>query len=203
MSRVDEVFEIEDLRVLELVNNPTRLRIFRHLAEPRTVKEVAEAMGVPVTRLYYHVGLLEEVGVIQAVETRKVGAMIEKLYQCVAGTFRPSAKLLEGSNDVGRVAKAAANAVISGARVDAEQGLFHHFEALAEGKERSEQYPGSISRTVRTMTREQARDFVAQLEEFVTEWGRDTDEEDPDDVEEYAFSVVFFPLAESGGGGPR
>lgn len=198
MSKIDEVFEIEDLRVLELVNNPTRLRIFRHLAEPRTVKEVAEAMAVPVTRLYYHIGLLEEVGVIEVVETRKAGAMVEKLYQCVAGTFRPSAKLLEGSDDVERVAKAAANAVVSGARLDAEQGLLHHFEALVAGKARSETYPGSLSRTVRTMTREQALSFVEQLEEFVTEWGRDSNEEDSEGLEEYALSVVFFPLADSG-----
>lgn len=197
MSKVDEVFEIEDLRVLELVNNSTRLRIFRHLAEPRTVKEVARAMGVPVTRLYYHFGLLEEVGVIEVVETRKVGAMVEKMYQCVAGTFRPSAKLLEGADDVGRVAKAAANAVISGARLDAEQGLFHHFEALADGKVRSEEYPGSISRLVRTMTREQALDFVVQLEEFVSDWGHGSEDEEDDGQEEYALSVVFFPLADS------
>ncbi len=195
MGKIDEVFEIEDVRVLEVLNNPTRLRILRHLEEPTTVRAVADAMAVPVTRLYYHFGLLEDLGVIEVVETRKAGAMIERLFQCVAGTFAPSPKLYENNEDLGRVARASADAILDGARLDAEQGLFHHFEALAEGKEKSDKYPGTISRSVRLMSREEANEFAAELEELVSKWGRGSSEEEERGDEEFALSLVFFPLA--------
>lgn len=195
MGKADEVFEIEDLRVLEVLNSPTRLRIFRNLEEPKTVREVADAMAVPVTRLYYHFGMLQDVGVIEVVETRKVGAMIEKLYQCVAGTFRPSPNLFLKTDDPGRVARASANVVLDGARLDAEYGLVRHFEAIANGQDRAESYPGTISRSVRLMTRQEASEFASRLEELVAEWGHSTTDADVEGAEDYTLSIVFFPLA--------
>ena len=82
-----EVLEVEDIGLFEALNNPIRFRIIRHLQEPRSVKEVAELFGVPPTRLYYHFNMLEEAGVISVVETRKAGAMLQKLYQVRARRF--------------------------------------------------------------------------------------------------------------------
>lgn len=190
MSHNDGVMEIDDIAVLEILNNSTRLKILSNLEEPSSVKAAAEAMGVPTTRLYYHIKLLEEAGLIEVVETRKVGAMIERLYQSVADTFRPGQALFEKSGDLKRLAKVTADIVLDGARLDAETGLVRHLEAMAEGKKRSE-LPGTLSRSVRSMSPATAADFERRLEELIDEWSSSDSDED---AEEYSLSIVMFPV---------
>lgn len=191
MSQSDGVMEIEDIGVLEILNNSTRLKILSNLEEPSSVKAVAGAMGVPTTRLYYHINLLEEAGLITVTETRKVGAMIERLYQCVADTFRPGQALFEKSGDLKRLAKVSADIVLDGARLDAETGLLRHFEAMAEGKGRSDLHPGTVSRSVRKMSPETAADFERRLEELIDEW---SSSESDEEGEEFSLSIVMFPV---------
>lgn len=191
MKDSDGVMEIDDIAVLEILNNSTRLKILSNLEEPSSVKVVAEAMGVPTTRLYYHINLLEDAGLIRVVETRKVGAMIERLYQTVADTFRPGQALFENSGDLERLAKVAADIVLDGARLDAETGLLRHFEAMAEGKKRSELHPGTVSRSVRSMSHASAAEFLKRLEDLVDEW---SSTDSGEDAEQFALSIVFFPL---------
>ncbi len=189
MNDSDGVMEIDDIGVLEILNNSTRLRILSNLEEPSSVKAVAEAMGVPTTRLYYHVNLLEDAGLIKVIETRKVGAMIERLYQSVADTFRPGQALFEKTEDLKRLAKVTADIVLDGARLDAETGLLHHFEAMAEGKKRSD--PGTVSRSVRKMSQATAAEFERRLEELIDEWSVSESDED---AEEFSLSIVMFPV---------
>jgi AcrR family transcriptional regulator len=49
----------------------------------RTVKELAEALGVPPTRLYYHVKILEHAGLIEVVERRMVSGIEERTYRAI------------------------------------------------------------------------------------------------------------------------
>lgn len=191
MSDDDGVMEIDDIAVLEILNNSTRLKILSNLEEPSSVKAVAKAMEVPATRLYYHINLLEDAGLIRVVETRKVGAMIERLYQSVAETFRPGQALFENNGDLERLAKVTSNIVLDGARLDAERGLLRHFEAMAEGKKRSELHPGTVSRSVRSMSPATAADFLGRLEALVDEW---SSSDSDDDAEEFSLSIVMFPV---------
>ncbi|CAN5843082.1 hypothetical protein BH23ACT4_BH23ACT4_04710 [soil metagenome] len=191
MSDTDRVMEIDDIGVLEILNNSTRLKILSNLEEPSSVKTVAEAMGVPPTRLYYHINLLEDAGLITVIDTRKVGAMIERLYQASADTFRPGQALFEDSADLERLAKVTADIVLDGARLDAETGLLRHFEAMAEGKTRSELHPGTVSRCVRAMSPATAADFLRRLEELVDEW---SNSDSDDDAEDFSLSIVMFPV---------
>ncbi len=62
-----DVMDVEDLRVLEAMNNPLRLKILNQLTEPRSVKEVADVLHLLPTRLYYHINALERVGVVRVV----------------------------------------------------------------------------------------------------------------------------------------
>lgn len=187
------VFEIDDIGVLEILNNATRLKILSNLEEPSSVRSVADAMGVPVTRLYYHVNLLEGAGLIKIVETRKVGAMIERVYQSVADIFRPGRAIFDDNEDLERLAKVTSSIVLDGARLDAEVGLLRHFEAMAQGKTRSELHPGTVSRSVRSISKAKAEEFAKRLEDLVDEWSR-TVSESGEEVEEFSLSIVFFPL---------
>lgn len=191
MDKDNGVMEIDDIAVLEILNNSTRLKILSNLEDPSSVKAVAEAMEVPATRLYYHINLLEDAGLIRVVETRKVGAMIERLYQSVADTFRPGQGLFENNGDLERLARVTTDIVLDGARLDAERGLLRHFEAMAEGKERSELHPGTVSRCVRAMSPATAADFLKRLEALVDEW---SSSESDEDAEEFSLSIVMFPV---------
>ncbi|MBX6342634.1 MAG: helix-turn-helix transcriptional regulator [Thermomicrobiaceae bacterium] len=80
-----DVFVIRDLETLRAVSDPLRLRLFELLrGGPRTVKQLAAALDLPPTRLYYHVGQLEAHGLVRVVDTRVVSGIIEKRYQATA-----------------------------------------------------------------------------------------------------------------------
>ena len=72
--------------------------------EPRTVHQVAESLGVPFTRLYYHIKMLEKHNLIRVVDVVQLaGAIEEKYYQVTARQFTISRNLLTfdpaGKND--------------------------------------------------------------------------------------------------------
>jgi DNA-binding transcriptional ArsR family regulator len=68
---------------------PLRVELLRLLAQPRGIRELAEAQMV-----HYHVKALEAAGLVRAVEQRRVRALTETLYQAAAETLAPSAELL-------------------------------------------------------------------------------------------------------------
>lgn len=188
-SRPDYL-EVEDVAVFEALNNATRLRILRYLDEPRSIREVAELLDVPPTRLYYHFNLLEELGIIEVVETRKVGAMLQKVYRGVAKGFRPSPKMSQGDHEPHELAKATAGVVLDGARVDAEEALTRHFEKARSGDETKS--AGSMARSVAFMTRRQAEAFKEKIEVFLEE---EFDSHDEEEGSLYSFTYAFFPVA--------
>lgn len=185
---------IDDLRALEAINSPTRLRILYQLVEPTTVREIADRLGVPVTRLYYHINALEEVGLIEVVETRKSGARLQRVYRAVAKQFQPGPELLENAEDPERVAEAAAGTVLDGARVDAVAGLTQHIEAISRGEDPP---AGAMGRSVVRLNPKDAERFAERLKEFVDEMSEQEDR----GGEEYALSFVFFPLGGVKGSG--
>lgn len=188
-----EFMEVDDPAVFEILNNTTRMRILRYLENPHSIREVAEMLDVPVTRLYYHFNLLEEAGIIAVVETRKVGAMLQKVYRAVAHGFRPSSQLAKGDREPHELAKITSGAVLDGARVDAEEGLTRHFQEQRDGVDR--ETPGTLGRSIAFMTDEQALAFKSRVLELLEEFdGLDESQGRP-----YGFTYVFFPLAGSEG----
>ncbi len=82
---------IEDLATLRLLSDPLRLRLIEQLGgQPTTVKVLAQAMGIKPNRLYYHVNLLEEHGLIRVTDTRLVSGIVERTYGLVARHFAVS-----------------------------------------------------------------------------------------------------------------
>jgi DNA-binding transcriptional ArsR family regulator len=185
-----EVMEFEDIEALELLNSPIRVRILRHLLEPASVKEVADNLGVPTTRLYYHVNLLEEAGIVAVVETRKVGAMLQRIYRTTARNFRPSPRLPQSGRDPAELARIAVGVVLDGARVDAEEALAAHFEHVRD--ESLDEVHGAFGRNITFFTEEEAETFAEKLGRFVEE---EFDNEDSREGKEYGLTFAFFPLA--------
>jgi DNA-binding transcriptional ArsR family regulator len=93
----DDVFLIDDLETLRLLTQPLRLRLLEALRtspEPLTVKELAADLGTPQTRLYHHVNLLEEHGLIRVAQTRLVSGITEKRYAATAARIGVDRSLL-------------------------------------------------------------------------------------------------------------
>lgn len=82
-------YVLDDPAKIAVLAKPVRGRLLTLIhRQPRTVKQLAEAMEVPVTRLYYHLNLLVEAGLIRVVATRKAGAQTESAYAVTARSFR-------------------------------------------------------------------------------------------------------------------
>lgn len=93
-----EIHIIADLATLQVVADPLRLRILEQLRrEPQTVKQLAAALDVPQTKLYYHIKLLEEHGLIRISQTRVVSGIIEKQYGITAYRLSVERTLLSPS----------------------------------------------------------------------------------------------------------
>ena len=90
MAEVDpkDVLVISDAAALRAVSHPLRLRILEdlraHAGAPRSVKEIAAALNSSQTKLYYHVNLLVEHGLIRVAETRLVSGIVERRYRLTA-----------------------------------------------------------------------------------------------------------------------
>lgn len=181
-----QVMEIDDIHVFAVMNNRFRQRIMRELVEPKSVKSLAESLDVPVTRLYYHVNQLADVGLIVVVEERKAGAMIERIYQTPARSFRPGEKLLESGGDPVEMARIAAAVVLDPARFDAEAMLAREFETGMP-----DDFPANLGRGQATMSRSRADEFAKRLDELMR--ALEGDDED-DDAIDFSFSFVFAPM---------
>jgi hypothetical protein len=76
------------LPVLTRVLTGVRAQLLNRLIEaPLTIQALAAEFTLPVTRLYYHVHLLEEHGLVRVVAEHPAGGTIEKVYRATARQF--------------------------------------------------------------------------------------------------------------------
>jgi len=62
--------------------DPLRIRLWEWLAEaPRSARQLADRAGLPADRLYYHLGQLEQAGLIEVTEYRPLArGKVERVY---------------------------------------------------------------------------------------------------------------------------
>jgi DNA-binding transcriptional ArsR family regulator len=87
---------LANVETIKVVADERRLAILRILQQPATVKELAAQLGIPSAKLYYHVNLLEQHGLLRVVATQVVSGIIEKRYQVTARQLRIRNPLLAG-----------------------------------------------------------------------------------------------------------
>ena len=106
-AQLPERVELDTMEALLALDSPQRLRLVEALADPRSAKEAAQRLGVPVTGLYYHLDRLLEHGIIQVVEERPARPVPERVFQITGKSFVPSASFLEDHGEEGLAAAAA------------------------------------------------------------------------------------------------
>ncbi|HUQ39691.1 MAG TPA: winged helix-turn-helix domain-containing protein [Acidimicrobiales bacterium] len=85
----DDTLVIDDLATLRAFADPLRHRIIALLDRPRSVRDLAERLERPADRLYYHLRLLEQHGLIQPVE----GGNGERRYRASARSISVDGRL--------------------------------------------------------------------------------------------------------------
>jgi len=185
-------FAIADLETWKVFTDANRLAILQILGEPKSVKEVAATLGVPRTRLYHHINLMEEKGLIEVVDTRESGRIPEQLYQATAHHYRPADELLT-AGDVGVQIEAALGAVFDVTRADLQRSVTSGLVGLDEHKKLG------LSRHIVRLTPDAAVAFLERLESLVDELSEANSEDD--DARTYALTWAFYPSSYALGGG--
>ncbi len=100
LAALDTDLRISSPAAISALMNPFRIRLMTSLSrEPESVKELSARFEVPATRLYHHLGLMEEHGAVRVVGTRRSGARTERCYAAVRGGIAPDPGLLENHPD--------------------------------------------------------------------------------------------------------
>ncbi|MEI7555011.1 helix-turn-helix domain-containing protein [Candidatus Chlorohelix sp.] len=78
--------------------DPMRQSIMEKVCDmPINAKQISAHLNIPVTKLYYHLNMMEEYGLIKVVGTRLVSGILEKQYQSSAYTFLINRSLFDFS----------------------------------------------------------------------------------------------------------
>jgi len=185
MTIPDNEILIDDLEGFQAIDNPLRQRILHLARHPRSVKEMADGLGVPVTRLYYHVNMLEEAGFLDVTEVRKSGAQLERIYQSRTGTVRPSPSFVENVGDMKKAAHALAGTLFDITRVEVE--------AVLEKTLMDEDAVGTLARSVMQLPEELANEFTEKIETLAAEMRDAARAYEGDNSVIYSFTFAFVP----------
>ncbi|GAB4309057.1 MAG: hypothetical protein Kow00117_02390 [Phototrophicales bacterium] len=161
-------FIINNLETLKVIADPLRLNIVEYLAEPGTVKEVAEKIGKPPTKLYYHFNLLEKHGIIRMVDTRIVSGIVEKHYQATAHRYRLAHGLLSPTQ-VDQNLDVTISGVVGDIRNDVLDSIHAGVIDTSENAPAHKRLILAQSRAI--LTPELAEEFYQRLQELMEEYG--------------------------------
>ena len=182
---------IADLETLKVMTDSLRLKLIEALShEPITVKQLAKLVGVPQSKLYYHVGLLEKQGLITIVDTQIVSGIVEKWYQSTAMSYRIDHKLFKAQPDEDAaygLIMTVFDATLAEIRDAVDAGLIN-LDTEASNKDRL-----ALSKSNTFLTPEQAELMRKQLDtihEQFSEFSRDTNRDG-----KYLFTLLtgFYP----------
>jgi len=189
MTIPDNEILIDDLEGFRVIDNPLRQRILHIARHPKSVKDMADALGVPVTRLYYHVNMLEEAEFLHVTEVRKAGAQLERIYQSRTGTIRPSPEFVANVGNPKKAAHALAGTLFDITRVEVEAVLE---KGLEKGLVDEEGF-GSLARSVAQLPADVAEEFAERIEALAIEIRDAARAHEGTDGEIYSFTYAFVP----------
>jgi len=190
-------FTISDYETLKTIADPLRAQIVELLnIDPSTVGQVAQRLGLAPSKLYYHFGLLEKIGLITVAETRMVANMMEKIYRATGSHIDIDPSLLNFQTDQGKESiNTLMISTLDTTRDDILRSLQARYASLDDGAER---HPRAvrISRLLSRLSDEQAQEFHRRVGELMAEFeAADTGPAAPGDPEPvtFAFTVALYP----------
>jgi DNA-binding transcriptional ArsR family regulator len=82
-----DVAVIDDAAAAEASLDPIRTRLLAELVEPGSATAVAARVGMPRQKVNYHLRTLEQHGLVELVEERRKGNMVERVLQATALSY--------------------------------------------------------------------------------------------------------------------
>jgi DNA-binding transcriptional ArsR family regulator len=154
------VHELATLEQLRAVSDPLRVAIFRLLRErEQTVKELCDELGESSTRLYYHVGELERVGLVRLVRTEAKSGTIHKYYRSVSRFLNVPTSLLH--EETGSLEQEAAVDWFCSMLENSVMDVRQAFSSTGPDFDRELTF---VTRNYIRTTPERAREFVRKLD---------------------------------------
>jgi DNA-binding transcriptional ArsR family regulator len=166
----EDVFLIDNLETLKVVADPLRLKILELLrGAPHTVKQLGAALHTPLKKLYYHVNLLEEHGLIRVASTRVVSGIIEKQYQVTAYRLSVDRALLTPDDAGGDSLDAFLSMILDHAKSEIKKSVRAGAIEVSEGKSLQERGL-LLGRRWMRMSPARADEFLLRLKELEREF---------------------------------
>lgn len=198
LNKKTEIPKIPDVKpisldILKQMADPIRTRLMGLVSNaPATVQELASTLKVPITRLYYHVHLLEEIGLIQVIDSHPVGGTVEKVYYASARQF-----IVDRAQFSGRPSALVdyANVLIDFSLTETGKAIRKSIKSGALDLQKSAPDPRAlqIRRGIGKLSTKQAIQFYKKLENLISEF-TNMDQEDGE-AAEYMLAVAFFPTS--------
>ncbi|MEZ4727997.1 MAG: helix-turn-helix domain-containing protein [Caldilineaceae bacterium] len=184
---------LRDVETIKVFADPLRLKIIRLMAQPTTVKAVAEALDLAPAKLYYHVNLLQKHGLIQVVDHNLETGIVEKVYQVTAHQFKLVNPLIAGPE----FPEEAADAIFS----DMFQAATEGFQRALARRDKSEgtppRHPFFSQKAVR-LTDAQLSLVHSRLDALMKEVTALAQENSARDEPAYELTVVFYQKVDGG-----
>ena len=186
-------FHISDLETLRAIADPLRVQIMELLeGQALTVKQVAEKLGLAPSKLYYHFGALEKMGMIEVAETRMVANMLEKTYRSAANILDVDPALFkfskEGDNEPINILL---SSTIDATRDDLLRSMQARQFQLEQG---AAEQPRRIiiNRVVSSASEKRIEEFQERLGKLIQEFEAE-DKTSKSSDQPYALTVAFYP----------
>lgn len=189
--QIPERLEIDNMETLKALSDPFRLEILKHVGiinrkgERCTVKQLGKLLDKPPTKLYYHVNMLEEHGLLVVGDTQIVSGIIEKHYQVCAMNIAVSQDLMAMNDTDDRSSQLtqifqSIEELIQNSLDNLETSLQTIFEEATLEKEEGiparEQIALDVSANEVVLTREQAKNYMQKLREIHIEFSELSDQ---------------------------
>lgn len=182
----DEVLEVRDPAVLVSLMQPLRNELLARLIRtPGTAAELAAAVEAPVTRIYYHLDLLEQNGAIQVIATRRVRGVDERQYRATARSYRLHPDVLQEARERPELLDDVVEAMFASARAQ--------LRGVAAQQAAAEERRRVLAHSQLELTPERRAEFIDRLVALMEEFG--DDEPGPgEETERYGLLIAAYPV---------
>lgn len=185
----EPLLTVSNLEQLKVISDPLRLQIMEAVVtEARTVKQVADLLGKPATKLYYHVSALEGAGFVTVVETRIKSGIIEKYYRTVAENFQVDKKLLRASELGDEALEQLLTTIFDGTAEEIRQSV--KAKKMDWQSQASPQRTAMLGRSLVSVQDEDVPTFIEKLDALLKELDQ---HERPDKQANYGLTIAFYP----------
>ncbi len=176
-----ELHVIQDLEHVRLLSDPLKLKLIQAFAEgPKTARDVAEATGEKLTKLYRHIDALHDAGLIRVTAEEPKRGTVERTFEAVARRFDVEHSLFAEGNDS-----------VDTARDLIRGGEQEILDALANADEDSQ--PMFARLRVRG-TQEQLQKLQASLEQWLADAQSQEDDDAAEATHEAGVMLAFYPI---------